>query len=470
MENEKLQRIEQLCRLSVEAGITELCEIGTWPRPPAARRLRCGYDFSSEYLRRIPLVDELIACLASDDKIQSIYFTSSSTPELHILYEYWEQLLLRILRETKGMSPSNRVFRKWFNRFLKELYSDTAVWRSVDTITGLVVNAAQLKFDKATVITSIPAYRLESVIWGEDQYTQDAWLAVGLDKATLITTVRIPKRQYAGFLMPPPHLTGDIERHFSAIDAIRLTKSGVPRLHCHAQFQLSDFPTSDPLAYCDREGGPRMYEKETILNKSGFEAVKNLWQERMNTRYEEYLPRHTTSNAMDTAYGRFFRSYRYQNWFDSIVDLTIALESLFTPDESQELKHRISMRAAWLLNVDEQPDGETRSVKNKIYDLVRTMYDVRSSRVHGGRPRQNDIRRWVQTLSGVEYDDAKEGHLLELAMESARDIVRKAIAACARLSKLEGDGPKWPFPEKFDENIVIDGQRKVWQKAAGVNR
>lgn len=470
MENEKLQRIEQLCRLSVEAGIGKLCEIGAWPRPPAARRLRVGYDFYRDHLVKLPQVNDLLEYLASDSRIQSIYFRPSSEPELHILYEYWEQLLLKILRETEGISPRDRVFRKWVNRFVKELYSDTAVWKSIDTITGLLLNARQLRFDKATVLTSIPAYELESVIWGEDQYIQDDWIAVGRDKATIMTTVSIPKRQYAGFLTPPPHLTEDIERHLSAIDAIRLTKSGVPRLHCHAQMQLSDFPTSNPLAYCDREGQLLLYEKETILNKSDFETIRNLWQERMNTRYEEYFPRHTRSNAMDAAYGRFFRSYRHQNWFDSIVDLTIALESLFNPDESQELKHRISLRAAWLLNVDKQAGGETSSVKNKIYNLVRTMYDIRSSRVHGGRLGENDIRRWIQTLSGVEYDDAKEGQLLELAMESARHIVRKAIAACARLSKLEGDGPKWPFPEKFDENIVIDGQRKVWQKASGIKR
>jgi len=55
-------------------------------------------------------------------------------------------------------------------------------------------------------------------------------------------------------------------------------------------------------------------------------------------------------------------------------------------------------------------------------------------------------------------------------LESARDIIRKAIAACVKLSKLEGDRPKWPFPERFDENIVIARQRRVWQKAAGIRR
>lgn len=471
MEKGKLQRIEQLCRLSVEAGITKLCEIRTWPRPAAARRLRIGYDFSWEDLRSIPQVNELIDYLACDNKIQSIYFSSSSASEPHILYEYWSQLLLRILRETEGISPSNRVFRKWFSRFLKELYSDTAIWRVVYTITGLTLKEAKLKFDNATVLTSIPAYRWLDIIWREQQYdARFDWEAIGLDKASIITTVRISKPDYAGTITPPPHLTQHIERHLSVIDAIRLTKSGVPRLHCYAVFQLSDFPVSDPLAYYDREGGHRLYENETVLERSDFKAIKAVWHERLDARGESIMQSHIKSNAMGTAYGRFLGSYDYKNWLDAIVDLTIALESLFDPKPNQELGHRISLRAAWLLGADRQADGETSYVKKTVYNLVRTMYAIRSSRVHGKALKREKIRKWVQTLSGVEYDDSKEIQLLELAMESARYIVRKAIAACARLSKLEGEGPKWPFPEKFDENIVIDGKRKIWQKAAGIKR
>jgi len=466
--DERLSKLEQLCSLSIEAGIKKLCEIGTWPRPPAARRLRVGYDFYRDQLSKIPEVNNLLEYLASGNEIQSIYFRDSSKPELHILFEYWEQLLLKILRETEGISPRNRVFRKWFNRFVKELYSDSAVWKSIDSITGLILNAPQLRFDKATVLTSIRAYELESVIWGEDQYVQYDWTAVGLDKATIMTTVTIPKREYAPFLTPPPHLTKHIERHLSAIDAIRLTKPGVPRLHCHAQFQLSDFPVSNPLAYCDREGDHGMYEKETILDRSDFRGIRNLWRELMDTRYTDHLPKRSKLNAMDTAFARFSKTYKRQNWLDDIADLTIALESLFSPKDNQELSHRISLRAAWLLSLDGRDDEDSAKVKSKIYDRIRTMYDIRSFRVHGGIPKEKDIHKWVQTLSGIEYDESKYSELLEVALELARDIVRKAIRACAKLAKLEADGPHWPLPKNFDENIVIAGQRRIWQKAAGI--
>ena len=469
MDEGELLKTEQLCRSSIEAGIAKLCEIETWPRPPRARNLRVGYDFYRGDLEGIQEVNNLLQYLASDDKIKSIYFRQSSTPELYILYEYWEQLLLKILRETEGISPTNHVFKKWFRRFLKELYSDTAVWRSVDTITGLTLNGAKLKLDNATVLTSIPAHRWLDIIWREQQYDARLdWGGIGLDKATIITTVSISKLDYAGSLHPYPHLTKHIERHLAAIHAIRLTKPGAPRLHCFAEFQLSSFPISEPFAYCNREGHLSVYENEAIIERSDFQNVRNLWRELMETKYRESLPQRQRIDAMDIAFGRFSKSYELQSWLEDIVDLTIALESLFKPkDSSQELSYRIATRAAWLLGRQKNDEDSV-----KVYDRVRAMYDIRSSTVHGGTPDESKFGKWLEDLSGNTYDYTTESYhkLVEPAVESARDIVRRAIRACMKLSKLGADGPHWPFPPKFDENIVIAGQRGVWQEAAGIRR
>lgn len=466
----ELLKTEQLCRSSIEAGIAKLCEIGTWPRPHRARNLRVGHDFHRDDLEDIQEVNNLLQYLASDDKIKSIYFQQSSTPELHILYDYWEQLLLKILRETEGKSLANRVFKKWFRRFLKELYSDTAVWRTVDTITGLTLKGAKLKLDNATVLTSIPAHRWLDIIWREQQYDVSLdWGGIGLDKAAIITTVSISKLDYAGSLHPYPHLTKHIERYLAAIDAIRLTKPGAPRLHCFAEFQRSSFPISEPFAYCNREGHLGLYEKETVLDRRDFYCVRNLWRELMETKYREALPSRQRVEAMDIALGRFSKSYELQSWLEDIVDLTITLESLFKPkDSNQELGYRIATRAAWLLGTDKKDNEDSV----KIYKRVKAMYKVRSSTVHGETPDRSKLRKRLEKLSGNTYDDTTGSYqkLVEPAVESARDIVRRAIKACMKLSKLGADGPHWTFPDNFDENIVITGQRRVWQKAAGIRR
>jgi hypothetical protein len=471
----RLSISEELCYSSIKAGIKRLCDIKTWPRPHAARRLRVGYDFYRDQMKNIQEVNDLIEYLASDDDIKSIYFAQSGRSEHWVLYEFWELLLLRMLSEIEGIAPSRRIFQKWFRRFFKELYSPIAVWRIVDTVTGLSLRGNELNLDEATTLISRPAHHLPSNIWGPQQYPLEGrlipynWLSVGLDKAVIVTTVRIPKCQYAGSCMPYPHLTMDIERSIAVIDAIRLTKSGAPRLHCYTKFHVSHFPLYTPLAFCRDDGNLRLYEDEAILDRSDFLRVRNTWRELMNTKYKDIEPTISKLTPMDTAFGGFSRSYEMRSWLDNIVDLTIALESLFGPKDNQELRHRISLRAAWLLSGD---DGEGQArLKNKIYDYVRTMYDIRSCRVHGDIPKDSEIRKWVQTLSGLKYDRhdrAEKGRLIELALESGRDIVRNALLACMNLQKLDPTGPQWPLPDDFDQNIVIPGQRKVWQKAAGI--
>ena len=64
---------------------------------------------------------------------------------------------------------------------------------------------------------------------------------------------------------------------------------------------------------------------------------------------------------------------------DALIDYWIALERLFVPDSSQELRHRSSFRiGAWL--------GNTPDEREKIYKDLLESYDLRSRIVHGGVP------------------------------------------------------------------------------------
>ena len=147
MNKEALSVTRRLCHSSIKAAITKLADIGTWPRPHAARRLRRGYDFYINDLQDIQEVNDFIEHLASDDKIKSIYFRQSSSPDFWLLHGFWERLFLSMLMETEGMFPSSSVFDKWFKKFVRELYSDTATWRAVDTVTGLIINGKELRLD-----------------------------------------------------------------------------------------------------------------------------------------------------------------------------------------------------------------------------------------------------------------------------------------------------------------------------------
>lgn len=454
----KAMALEQLCKASLEAGIVRLREIGAWPLPPAARR---PASLDSRDFQGVSELDAFIELLASDDRITSLYVPRDAQPEYYC-FGLWERLLICVLTETEGMVLENEVFAKWYRRFVEELFTERSTWRTIDTVTGLDLHVADFQLDEMTSVTSTPGYALDPLVQEQDLDFSSGWPG-GHDNATIVTTLSIPKTEYAGSNTPYPHLLR-LERSLAVIEAIRLLKPGAPRLHCHVTVHLSDFPLRPAFAYCRSEGESLLYEKATSVLGDDIPEVQEIWQELMLTRYEEHLPIRYRIDAMGEAMGRFSSSYEHRGWLDNIVDLTIALEALFKPsDSNQELSYRLRTRAAWLL-------GTTEAESAWIYEQIGVMYKIRSSAVHGNAPKERDIGNWLAKLSGLSYDWRAESYykLVDPATEVARCIVRKAIRACTKLSKAGAGRCKWPFPKDFDKAIVQVGERRAWQDAAGV--
>lgn len=64
---------------------------------------------------------------------------------------------------------------------------------------------------------------------------------------------------------------------------------------------------------------------------------------------------------------------------DKAIELGVALEALFLEDNNRsELRYQFSLRAATLLGTD-------AGSRHEIFDLMKTMYDLRSQAVHNGR-------------------------------------------------------------------------------------
>ena len=63
---------------------------------------------------------------------------------------------------------------------------------------------------------------------------------------------------------------------------------------------------------------------------------------------------------------------------DRFIDLRIALESLFLPQQpDQELKFRLAVSGAWFV-------GQDAADRRRVWDTLRTAYDLSSTAVHGG--------------------------------------------------------------------------------------
>ena len=114
---------------------------------------------------------------------------------------------------------------------------------------------------------------------------------------------------------------------------------------------------------------------------------------------------------------------------DSLIDLRIALESLYLQDflneQSQEMRFRLALFGAWHLGVDFEE-------RKKIRKRIRDAYDTASGAVHGGElentPEIQELlldaqdlcrrgilkvlregypsqERWGDLILGVEYDE-----------------------------------------------------------------
>lgn len=87
---------------------------------------------------------------------------------------------------------------------------------------------------------------------------------------------------------------------------------------------------------------------------------------------------------------------------DQLIDLVIALESLFSPSDKDELRFRISLNAALLIGKDPED-------RNAIMDFVTKVYDHRSGLVHEGK------------------SPFQSGKLTKAKLARLGDLVREAI-------------------------------------------
>jgi hypothetical protein len=125
---------------------------------------------------------------------------------------------------------------------------------------------------------------------------------------------------------------------------------------------------------------------------------------------------------------------------DEIVDLMIAAESLFLSEIDEkyrgELRFRLATRAASLL-------GPTLDERLRLFRFMGRAYDARSVIVHGGVPKQKDLRR-VNGVSGSvhEFADDLEG------------VIRESLHRAIRL--LASDEP---FPPDW-EKLMFEGPQE----------
>lgn len=103
-------------------------------------------------------------------------------------------------------------------------------------------------------------------------------------------------------------------------------------------------------------------------------------------------------NIFNVVVNRYLSSLSRTSPEDSVIDFTICLESLLLANERDELKFRLALRGANLLE-NEDPMGIKRTLNN--------MYDDRSAIVHSGKT-LNELRRADSGSTIKEYRSVTE--------------------------------------------------------------
>ena len=153
-----------------------------------------------------------------------------------------------------------------------------------------------------------------------------------------------------------------IERHESwhllfgdkAIDEVIGLLIRVHRIKGRCTKPLTGFCTTEAM-YCDRRQDSNVYP--ALVSEQG-----------------------TRMSGVGSSFDKFSPD-------DKLVDLWIALESLFAPDIDSEIKFRGALRIARFLCRDNK-------MRQEIYDDMRHSYDWRSAIVHGsGDRRRKDLTK-----------------------------------------------------------------------------
>lgn len=142
---------------------------------------------------------------------------------------------------------------------------------------------------------------------------------------------------------------------------------------------------------------------------------------------------------------------------DQVVDLAIGLEAALAGTDKTEISLRLRTRAADILATDaDSPDA--------IYRDVKTLYDLRSTVVHGGSLSEKSVKKAIASVTGV----AATAWLAEqylLALDRWRDILRRAVLA--RIALATATIP-WTVGGKrivdVDELLLRQDNRDAWRQ------
>lgn len=190
-----------------------------------------------------------------------------------------------------------------------------------------------------------------------------------------------------------------------ALCSLRLLKDGyVGRLPTRHWIK------GDPAGFDGRiQFGPEYLDSDfNVINHGDIYLLESSKAEELRRIFSKVSSIKATS--LHVSVTRFGRLYAREDPVDELLDLIVALESLYLPATSGELAFRLASRAAVHLG------GKDGRKKYEVFQLIKELYDLRSKVVHG-------------SIAGIHSTSLKgvEGLTVMQALEIGRDFLRRGL-------------------------------------------
>jgi hypothetical protein len=204
---------------------------------------------------------------------------------------------------------------------------------------------------------------------------------------------------------------------------------------CQAFSLVSNYPVEPVLqwSYIDQDelfnpqsvtteildlGTPKEKSSITIIDETRMEKIKDRYKELINLSSE-------VEEKLQIPIDRWIQSKTEDNPVDKIIDLGIALESLYLSgtESKSEIRFRFSLHAAWHL-------GEDKEHREGLMKKFKAIYDWRSAVVHTGKLPEKGRGKKKKSYT----------------QEEVREFIRNAQDLCRQsLIKILEDGefPDW---------------------------
>jgi hypothetical protein len=428
------------------------------PRPP--------YD--SPLIAHNPFYTYPLSKMSSCTQLQQYMRSSGLLNKLHDIGHMWSWheevfhwlFLERVLSKSWGISLDEKAFDRVYHRAIAELSRPTFIRRRIVVLNGFPQFKSRLVLCPGVYLLPTDFqtrdYVLSNLLWHRYQ-DRNREPSLWLDpRICFLVQDRVIRKGDEGKDL----LTSREEMRDQAqlvIKALRLSVDSP--VHSKATFAayLSCFPML-PVAFDEvDEARDISIEVDRAIKRREIQELRKYLSFISHNESQEVSVDQFFYSALD----RFNVSFRFRDIKQSIVDLNVALESLFPVGE--ELRYRLAVSVASLLGINDQD-------RNNLFRKVYSGYKLRNAIVHG---RKDLAGSMAQALK--EFFPELEGKPATVvnrsignAVRELQLIVRQALRAYIYI-RTHSPQSKWPpIAEDFDYLLFDSERHHQIQKQLGI--